>query len=110
MGYYVNSFYTLRTASVDCGHPGNVTNGTVDVSEGTKVNSKIYYTCDRGYRLNGPSWWSNRICLSDGTWSGREPTCEGMHVWVITSCAFTSGTMSAHTTQHHYIGIIDQWK
>ena len=87
------SFSTI--ASVDCGHPGNITNGTVNVSEGTKVNAKIYYTCDRGYSLNGPS---SRTCSSDGAWSGRETTCEGMHVWVITSRAFTSGTMSAHNT------------
>ena len=99
------SFSTI--ANVDCGHPGNIQYGKVNVSEGTKLHARIYYTCDRGYILNGPSY---RMCSSHGTWSGREPTCEGMHVWVIISCAFTSGTMSAHTTQHHYIGIIDQWK
>ena len=99
------SFSTI--ANVDCGHPGNIQYGTVNVSQGTKLRARIYYTCDRGYRLNGQSY---RTCRSYGEWSEREPTCEGRHVWVITSRAFTSGTMSAHTTQHHYIGIIDQWK
>ena len=99
------SFSTV--ANVDCGHPGNIQYGTVNVSEGTKVNARIYYTCDRRYRLNG---WLDRTCRSYGAWSGREPTCEGMHVWVIIGRAFTSGTISAHTTQHHYIGIIDHWK
>ena len=109
------SFSTI--ANVDCGHPRNIQFGTVNVSEGTKLHARIHYTCDRGYsiyhisyggyRLIGTSY---RTCSSYGAWSGWEPTCEGMHVWVITSRAFTSGTMSAHTTQHHYIGIIDQWK
>ena len=68
------SFSTI--ANVDCGNPGNITNGTVDVSEGTKVNAEIYYTCDGEYRLNGPS---SRTCSSRGAWSGRKPTCEGMY-------------------------------
>ena len=66
----------LRTASVDCGYPGNVTNGTVDVFEGTKLNPRatVWYTCDEGFILNG-SW--SRTCGSDGRWSGTTPTCQG---------------------------------
>ena len=74
MGYYVTLFYTLRTASVDCGHPGNVTNGTVDVSEGTNPRAIARYTCNEGFILNG-TWY--RTCGSDGRWSGTTPTCEG---------------------------------
>ena len=62
------------TASVDCGHPGNIQNGTVDISEGTKLDARVYYTCDRGYRLNG---LSSRTCRYDGLWNGQDPTCEG---------------------------------
>ena len=69
------SFSTI--ANVDCGHPGNIQYGTVNVSEGTKLDARIYYTCNRGYILNGSSY---RMCLSYGAWSGREPTCEGMYV------------------------------
>ena len=68
------SFSTI--ANVDCGHPGNIQYGTVNVSEGTKLRARIYYTCDRGYRLYGPS---SRTCSSHGAWSGREPTCQGMY-------------------------------
>ena len=76
------SFSTI--ANVDCGHPGNIQYGTVNVSEGTKIHARIYYTCDRGYRLYGIR--SNRICRYDGTWSEGEPTCGGMyyqykHAW-----------------------------
>ena len=69
------SFSTI--ANVDCRHPGNIQYGTVNVSEGTKLHARVYYTCDRGYRLYGMR--SNRICLPEG-WSGVEPTCAGMHV------------------------------
>ena len=74
MGYYVNSFYTLRTASVDCGHLGNIINGTVDVSQGTKLYATVRYTCDEGFIRNGSR---SRTCRSDGRWSGTTPTCEG---------------------------------
>ena len=64
------SFSTI--ANVDCGHPGNITNGTAIVSEGTKIHARIYYTCDKGYRLDGTS---SRTCSSNGAWSGKEPSC-----------------------------------
>ena len=31
------------------------------------------YLCNEGYVINGGA---TRECLSDGTWSGSEPTCE----------------------------------
>ena len=66
------SFSTI--ANVDCGHPGNIQYGTVNVSEGTKLLARINYTCDRGYKING---MLSRTCGRDGIWGGREPTCEG---------------------------------
>ena len=66
------SFSTI--ANVDCGHPGNIQYGTVNVSEGTKLHARVYYTCDRGYRLHG---LTSRTCRSYGMWNGRDPTCEG---------------------------------
>ena len=58
---------------LDCGHPGNITNGTVHVSE-TTLGERIHYRCDEGYILNGSSW---RTCQFNGIWDGDEPTCEG---------------------------------
>ena len=66
------SFSTI--ANVDCGHPGNIQNGRVNVLGGTGLDATVQYTCDRGYRINGTS---SRTCGPDGTWGGREPTCEG---------------------------------
>ena len=83
MGYYVKLSHTIHTAFVDCGHPGNVTNGTVDVSEGTKLHATARYTCDEGTIINGRQ---SIICGSNGRWSGTTPTCEGAtqfknHIW-----------------------------
>ena len=58
---------------VDCGHPGDIANGTVLVYE-TTPGERIYYDCVVGYFLNGSS---PRTCQSNGTWSGLKPTCEG---------------------------------
>ena len=58
---------------MDCGHPGNITSGTVHVY-GTTLGQWIRYSCDEGYILNGSS---SRTCQSNGTWSGLKPTCEG---------------------------------
>ena len=38
------------------------------------VSSTVTYSCVDGYILNGGS---TRTCLSDGMWSGEEPTCDG---------------------------------
>ena len=58
---------------VDCGHPGNITNGRVHVYE-SGFKKIIRYSCNEGYILNGSS---SRTCQSNGTWSGLKPTCEG---------------------------------
>ena len=79
---------------MDCGHPGNVEHGTVDVSEGTKLDARVHYTCNRGYRINGSV---SRICGSDGQWTSRAPTCEGALLTVL-------GVMRAHIQHHmHYL-------
>ena len=69
-----NIFNTLCTVLFDCGHPGNVTNGTVDISNGTELHATVWYTCDEEFILNGSR---SRTCGSDDRWSGTTPTCEG---------------------------------
>jgi CUB/sushi domain-containing protein len=58
---------------VDCKHPGSVQNGDVDVSRGTALGAKVYYTCDRGYKILGSGI---RICGANARWSGTKPTCQ----------------------------------
>ena len=38
----------------------------------TKVGAKAVYSCQDNYQLMGTS---ERICQSDGTWSGDKPAC-----------------------------------
>ena len=47
------------------------------VSQGYgRFGTTLTYTCDKKYRLNGPS---ERVCGADGKWSGTEPVCQGKH-------------------------------
>jgi CUB/sushi domain-containing protein len=57
---------------VDCGNPGEIANGRVDVSNGTKLGARANYECDTGYTLNGKEY---RVCGFDGDWKGRIPAC-----------------------------------
>ena len=58
----------------DCGHPGDIDHGTVDVSGGTMIGDTATYQCDQHFQLNGED---TRLCKDDGTWSGTAPTCHG---------------------------------
>ena len=58
----------------DCGHPGDIDHGTVDVSGGTMIGDTATYQCDQHFQLNGED---TRMCQDDGTWSGTAPTCQG---------------------------------
>ena len=70
----------MNAATTSCGHPGNITNGKVILDNGTIIGSTVYYKCDEGYRLSGPTY---RTCGRYGwigwklyiLWSGREPSC-----------------------------------
>lgn len=61
-------------AVVECGNLPNPRNGRVDLT-GTTFGSSATYSCNNNYMLDGPQ---TRRCQADGTWSGREPTCERM--------------------------------
>ena len=42
----------------------------------TTYQSQAIYSCNVGYDLTPGDGF--RECLADGTWSGPDPTCEGM--------------------------------
>ena len=50
----------------------NITNGSVDLSNGTVVGAIATYSCVPGYILEGDN---RRTCQSNGQWNGREPFC-----------------------------------
>ncbi|ELT94705.1 hypothetical protein CAPTEDRAFT_131340, partial [Capitella teleta] len=64
--------------AVDCGNPGQVSNGSFIGSSFTYMET-LQYTCDEGFELTGgntSTWNIERLCLSNKTWSGVAPVCE----------------------------------
>ena len=60
---------------MDCGDPPAPTNGTVLTPGGTTVDNIAMYSCDPGFIISYPG---PRVCLSTGSWSGPEPTCDSI--------------------------------
>lgn len=58
--------------AIRCSYLDDPRYGKVSVS-GVTPGSTANYTCDHGYKLVGNA---PRECLYNGSWSGKEPTCE----------------------------------
>ncbi|GAB0200053.1 complement receptor type 1 [Grus japonensis] len=61
-----------------CANPGDPKNGRAVVLTDLLFESKVNYTCDKGYKLVGRS---QRTCEVSGTrvsWSGDAPVCQGI--------------------------------
>ena len=64
----------LIFAGVDCGSLEPPPNGSITLdNDRTTFNSSAVYKCNEGFHLNGSA---NRMCKSNGQWSGSEPICE----------------------------------
>lgn len=61
------------SSAKDCGILSVPLNGSLTGSETTFPN-EVTFSCDDGFILNGSSV---RHCLSDGSWSGIQTSCEG---------------------------------
>ena len=55
-----------------CDEPVAPANGGMN-STGNVEGDTVTYFCNRGYRLSGGA---NRICQSNGSWSGILPKCD----------------------------------
>ena len=78
--YYTVNIFHLCTIGrafvvVDCGALGSPQNGA-KVGTKTTYLSTSTFTCNPGYARNGSS---SRTCLSDGSWNGVQPTCDGVY-------------------------------
>ena len=82
----------------DCGHPGNITNGDLDISNGTQVGDVVMYTCDSGYKLSGREY---RICQNVGNWSGTEPTCQSKTVRAVKAQCIAISHVKKQNKTHH---------
>ena len=64
------------SAEIDCGDPGDLVDGSNDLTDGTIYQSVVTYQCDTGYTLVGID---TRVCQETGLWSGDAPTCSGIN-------------------------------
>lgn len=56
---------------IQCKDPDSINGISVQVSTHS-IGGVAHYSCPRGHNMQGNS---TRICLKEGTWSGRAPTC-----------------------------------
>lgn len=63
----------LLSVAIECEMLPSIKNGKVSFPNGnTRLGAAALYECVLGYQLSGDR---ERICLSSGEWSGREPQC-----------------------------------
>ncbi|XP_013358350.1 PREDICTED: complement decay-accelerating factor isoform X2 [Chinchilla lanigera] len=58
-----------------CGNPGDILHGYINITTDLLFGSQIFFFCDTGYRLNGPT---SAFCMLVGNgvgWSDRLPVC-----------------------------------
>ncbi|XP_048884742.1 sushi repeat-containing protein SRPX2 [Brienomyrus brachyistius] len=63
---------TAHCRQVRCRVLPLIFHGTYSCTDSVLVNSRCSYICNPGYQLEGDH---TRICLTEGQWSSREPTC-----------------------------------
>ena len=57
---------------MDCGNLASPLFGTINIQL-TTFGARVKYICNVGYNLFGST---TRQCLSNGTWSNADPTCQ----------------------------------
>ncbi|KAM7347402.1 CUB and Sushi multiple domains furrowed [Cochliomyia hominivorax] len=64
--------FICQHAPLSCGSPDSQQNTTI-VGKNYTIDSTIQYKCPKGHSLIGDA---ERTCRTDGTWSGKAPTCK----------------------------------
>ena len=72
----VTVVFLLIIVPVDCGPLSPPLNGQIFIGNTTEGNVATYL-CDSGFLLVDGD--DSRVCGFDSSWSGDEPTCEGIH-------------------------------
>ena len=62
----------LFITAVQCPHPLNISNGTVNETWLSSGQQLLVYSCNDGYTLDGTK---ERVCQYNGSWNDTEPSC-----------------------------------
>ena len=73
ISYYTIVLYNILVTS--CGHPGFISHGIL-IGSSYNYKDAVKYTCHTGYEQDSGDF--ERICQSNGSWSGSEPSYTGM--------------------------------
>nr|KAG5703035.1 hypothetical protein BaRGS_016196 [Batillaria attramentaria] len=102
---------TCSTPAAGCELPPPPLHGYVNGLSSGGLGSQVTYSCESGFFLVGTKM---RTCMKDGSWDGREPTCEQVvcgpppHVEhadndaIQTQYRFVTGTQLTYTCQFGY--------
>ena len=68
----------IRYSTVQCTSLSSPTNGNISCNSTgvSRYEDQCSFSCDPGYELTGSSY---RQCLSNGSWSGSNVTCDILH-------------------------------
>ena len=79
-GSKLTLFCCLMLIGIDCGHPGDIADGSV--AGGFLFNDTVTYNCHSGFSITSGD--SHLTCQADGTWIGIKPTCSSkFHIYSI---------------------------
>lgn len=71
MFYYLSSVFFVTTAGHNCADPG-IPAGASRAGNIFGIDETVKYSCNSNLFLVGTS---ERVCLENGQWSGKEPAC-----------------------------------
>ncbi|XP_067230190.1 probable maltase-glucoamylase 2 isoform X3 [Chanodichthys erythropterus] len=84
----------LKCKKIDCGLPEDLPHMNYSITEGTLFGARIKPICERGYDLEGSSYWQ---CLVSG-WSGKSKCSSPTTAITTTNEATTTATATDTTT------------
>ena len=83
---------TVQCTSLSSPTNGSITCNSTDIS---LYEDQCLFSCDPGYELTGSS---SRQCLSNGSWSGSDVTCDILHCDNFTDTIYVANSVLANDT------------
>ena len=81
-------------SEIQCPSPETPSHGSLRLND-LDIGSEVFYTCERGYRLDGPDVL---VCGDNGEWSASPPVCIGKTSTEVKTKVFQISTMTQNKT------------